>query len=161
MAFDCGFDIFPHLVPTKENKALYSEFLDTVLTFDTKKIPFVLPAEVDCPKTYSKKFIYFLIPGQPKIPLGDNCDCFLGFRSNDAISADVLKIVEGMAFTAREFFGSRVHFWKGQSDIYSRGELRRAEQEVERRPEYNLDKIDDIGTKDEPDTPAETTEQDV
>jgi hypothetical protein len=161
MAFDCGFDIFPHLVPTKENKILYRQFLDTVLSFDTKRVPFVLPAEVDCPETYSKKFIYFLIPGQPKIPLGDNGDCFLGFRSNDAISADVLKIVEVVAITAREFFGSRVHFWKGQSDIYSRGELHRAEEEVERRPGYILDRMDDIGTKDEPGTPAEPTEQDV
>jgi hypothetical protein len=161
MALDCGFDIFPHLAPTEENKILYREFLAKVSTFDTKTLRFVLPTDEDCPKAFSKKFIHFLIPGMPKIPFGDNCDCFLSFRSNDALSADVLKIVRVIAVTARQFFGSRVYFWRGQSDIYSRGELRRAEEEVERRPEHKLDKIDDIGTEDEPDMPAETTKQDV
>jgi hypothetical protein len=161
MAFDCGFDIFPRLAPTEENKIRYREFVTKVSTFDTKKFRFVLPTDTDCPKAFSKKFIHFLILGQPKIPFGDNCDCFLSFRSNDALSADVLKIVRVIAVIARQFFGSRVHFWRGQSDIYSRGELLRAEEEVERRPKYKLDKIDDIGTKDEPDIPAETTKQDV
>ncbi|KAF5260859.1 hypothetical protein FOXYS1_8472, partial [Fusarium oxysporum] len=32
MSFDCGFDIFPSLPPTPENKTPYAEFLDDITT---------------------------------------------------------------------------------------------------------------------------------
>ncbi|KAM0220589.1 hypothetical protein ACHAPA_003990 [Fusarium lateritium] len=154
MAFDCGFDIFPHLVPNEENKIAYRRFLRKVSTLDKKQFCLVFPTDADFPEVLSKNFIHFLIPGLPNIPFGDNCDCFLSFRSNDALNADALNIVHAIASIARRFFGSRVTFWKGQSQVYSRGELRGAEEEVQRRPEYKLEKI---ATKDEPDMPAKAT----
>ncbi|KAF4448504.1 hypothetical protein F53441_8090 [Fusarium austroafricanum] len=135
MAFDCGFDIFPHLTPTAENKLHYQRFLcDLTSIFKSPNSNthyLILPTDADRPKTLSDKFIHVLIAGEPKIPVDpDHCDCFLSLRSSTTFHPEVHNIVKEMSNIARHHFGGRVHFWVDKSDVYSAGELRRAEDQV-------------------------------
>ncbi|KAH7270855.1 uncharacterized protein BKA55DRAFT_533438 [Fusarium redolens] len=137
MSFDCGFDIFPALPPTPENKIRYTEFLDDITTVyktDEESRFLVLPTDTDFPSFLDKHFIHFVLTNNPRIPANpNNCDLFLSLRTSSVFKAGTLDHMKEIAGIARHHFGSRVHFWENQSDIYTRGEVNRAEWEVLRR----------------------------
>ncbi|KAF5676617.1 SET domain-containing protein [Fusarium heterosporum] len=151
MALDCGFDIFPHLPATEENKRIFREFfVEVAETFRLKMITEPAPSNGPREERFYKYF-RMTIPGHPIIPDAENCDCFLSVRSNDALDPNALPVIKEMAAIARYYFGSRVHFWQGHSDIYSSGELRRAEDEAKKRAE--------MCTQDHSGTSADNAEQ--
>ncbi|KAF4334866.1 SET domain protein [Fusarium beomiforme] len=137
MSFDCGFDIFPPLLRTPENKTRYGEFLHDITTIfktDLESRTLVLPTDSDRPKVFNENFIHFVFTYNPRIPIDpSNCDLFLGLRSSSVFNASILDHMHELASIARHHFGSRVHVWVNQSDIYSREELNRAEDQVLRR----------------------------
>ncbi|KAF5001782.1 hypothetical protein FGRMN_757 [Fusarium graminum] len=144
MALDCGFDIFPHLPATEENKNIFREFLIEVAeTFELKMVTEPVPSnDPDDERFY--RYFRMTIPRNPIIPDAENCDCFLSVRSNDAFDPAAVSAIEELADIARYHFGSRVHVWQGHSGIYSSDELRRAEDEARRRAE--MDTRDHSGT---------------
>ncbi|KAF4949418.1 hypothetical protein FGADI_8931 [Fusarium gaditjirri] len=137
MSFDCGFDIFPALLPTPENKTRYAEFLDDITTvYETDKESrlLVLPTDTDFPSFLDKRFIHFVLTQNPRIPANpNNCDLFLSLRSTSVFDAGTIDTIKEIATIARHHFGSSVHFWTDQSVIYTRGEVDRAEWEVSTR----------------------------
>ena len=137
MSFDCGFDIFPSLPPTPENKTRYAEFLDDITTVyktDQESRLLVLPTDADFPNFLDKRFIHFVLTNNPRIPANpNNCDLFLSLRTSSVFDAGTLDSIKEITSIARHHFGSRVHFWTNQSDIYTRGEVNRAEWEISKR----------------------------
>src|SRR6478735_3598132 len=112
MSFDCGFDIFPSLPPPPENKT----------------------RDADFPNFLDKRFIHFVLTNNPRIPANpNNCDLFLSLRTSSVFDAGTLDSIKEITSIARHHFGSRVHFWTNQSDIYTRGEVNRAEWEISKR----------------------------
>ncbi|KAM0351637.1 hypothetical protein ACHAPU_002647 [Fusarium lateritium] len=135
MALDFGFDIFPHLAPTEENKNQYRKFLiEVARTGKVEMIDEPLSTnDSDDERTY--KYFRILVPGEPRIPDPESCDCFLSVRSNDTLDPEAFGVIIDMSHIALHYFGSRVHFWRGHSLVYSSGELQRAENEARRRAE--------------------------
>ncbi|KAF4968184.1 hypothetical protein FSARC_4374 [Fusarium sarcochroum] len=142
MSVDCGFDIFPPLVPTKENKETYREFVNDVVNFfqgpNNNTHNLILGTNPNRPSMFDESFVHFLLPAMPKFPINaKNCDCFLSFSSSASASLIAQRRVQELSNLARHHFGGRVHNWLNQSDIYSRGELREAENKVLDRKSAN------------------------
>ncbi|KAF5580240.1 SET domain-containing protein [Fusarium pseudoanthophilum] len=137
MSFDCGFDIFPLLGPTPENKIRYAEFLDdltTVYKTDEEARLLILPSDADFPKFLDKRFVHFVLTNNPRIPADpNNCDLFYSLRSTSVFDATVIDTVKEIFIIAQHHFGSRVHFWTDESVIYSKREVIRSEWEVCKR----------------------------
>ncbi|KAF4415163.1 SET domain-containing 5 [Fusarium acutatum] len=141
MSFECGFDIFPSLSPTPENKMRYAEFLDDITTLyktDEETRLLILPSDADFPKFLDKRFIHFVLTNNPRIPADpNNCDLFFSLRTSSVFDASVIDTVNEIAIIAQHHFGSRVHFWTNDSVIYTRGEVTRAEWEVSKRKDVS------------------------
>ncbi|KAF5707447.1 uncharacterized protein FFB20_08304 [Fusarium fujikuroi] len=141
MSFECGFDIFPALSPTPENKIRYAEFLDDVVAVyktDEESRLLILPSDADFPKFLDKRFVHFVLTNNPRIPADPNdCDLFFSLRSSSVFDASVIDTIKEIATIAQHHFGSRVHFWTNVSDIYTRGEVTRAEWEVSKRKDVS------------------------
>ncbi|KAJ4248715.1 hypothetical protein NW762_012553 [Fusarium torreyae] len=142
MSINCGFDIFPPLVPTKQNKEAYCGFVGEVIDFfqgpSNKTFILILGSDPNLPRMLDEGFVHFLLPAMPKIPIdAENCDCFLSFSSNVSASPVAQRHVQEVFGIARRYFGGRVHRWVNQSDIYRRGELREAENKVIVRKRIN------------------------
>ncbi|KAF5615758.1 SET domain protein [Fusarium tjaetaba] len=137
MSFDCGFDIFPLLSPSPENKMRYAEFLDdltTVYKDDEETRLLILPSDADFPKYLDKRFVHFALTNNPRIPADpNNCDLFYSLRSTSVFDATVIDTMKEIFIIAQHHFGSRVHFWTDESVIYSKGEVTRSEWEVCKR----------------------------
>ncbi|KAF5643063.1 hypothetical protein F25303_6337 [Fusarium sp. NRRL 25303] len=141
MSFECGFDIFPALSPTPENKLRYAEFLDDVVAVyktDEESRLLILPSDADFPKFLDKRFVHFVLTNNPRVPADpNNCDLFFSLRSSSVFDASVIDTIKEIANIAQHHFGSRVHFWTNVSDIYTRGEVTRAEWEVSKRKDVS------------------------
>ena len=141
MSFECGFDIFPALSPTPENKLRYAEFLDDVVAVyknDEEPRLLILPSDADFPKFLDKRFVHFVLTNNPRIPADpNNCDLFFSLRSSSVFDASVIDTIKEIATIAQHHFESRVHFWTNASDIYTRGEVTRAEWEVSKRKDVS------------------------
>ncbi|KAF4490195.1 SET domain containing protein 5 [Fusarium agapanthi] len=141
MSFECGFDIFPSLAPTPENKIRYAEFLDDVTTVyktDEETRLLILPSDADFPKFLDKRFVHFVLTNNPRIPADpNNCDLFFSLRTSSVFDASVIDTIKEIAIIAQHHFGSRVHFWTNNSVIYTRGEVTRAEWEVSKRKDVS------------------------
>ncbi|KAM0552625.1 hypothetical protein ACHAPJ_007722 [Fusarium lateritium] len=158
MSVDCGFDIFPPLVPTKENKEAYRKFVGEVIDFfqgpNNNTDILIFGNELGLPGMLDEGFVYFLLPAMPKIPINaEDCDCFLSFSSSTSASPDAERHVQEVSDIARHHFEGRVHRWVNQSDIYSRGELQEAENKVIDRKRINV-----AASEEEPESRATHTE---
>ncbi|KAG5811701.1 hypothetical protein H9Q74_004496 [Fusarium xylarioides] len=141
MSFECGFDIFPALCPTPENKMRYAEFLDDITTVyktDEETRLLILPSDADFPKFLDKRFVHFVLTQNPRIPADpNNCDLFLSLRTSSVFDASVIDTIKEITSIAEHHFGSRVHFWANNSVIYTKGEVSRAEWEVSKREDVS------------------------
>ncbi|KAI1029211.1 hypothetical protein LB505_006254 [Fusarium chuoi] len=141
MSFECGFDIFPALSATAENKIRYTEFLDDVVAVyknDEEPRLLILPSDADFPKFLDKRFVHFVLTNNPRIPADpNNCDLFFSLRSSSVFDASVIDTIKEIAAIAQHHFGSRVHFWTNVSIIYTHGEVTRAEWEVSKREDVS------------------------
>ncbi|EWG50668.1 hypothetical protein FVEG_09815 [Fusarium verticillioides 7600] len=141
MSFDCGFDIFPILCPTPENKMRYAEFLDdltTVYKTDEEARLLILPSDADFPKFFDKRFVHFALTNNPRIPADpNNCDLFYSLRSTSVFDAAVIDTIKEIFVIAQHHFGSRVHFWTDESVIYTKREVLRSEWEVSKREDVS------------------------
>ncbi|KAF5611899.1 SET domain protein [Fusarium subglutinans] len=137
MSFECGFDIFPVLAPTAENKIRYAEFLDDITAvYKTDEEPrlLILPSDADFPKFLDKCFVHFVLTNNPRIPADpNNCDLFFSLRTSSVFDAGVFDTIHEIASIAQHHFGNRVHFWTDKSVIYTSGEVTRSEWEVSKR----------------------------
>ena len=141
MSFECGFDIFPALSPTPENKLRYAEFLDDVVAVyknDEEPRLLILPSDADFPKFLDKRFVHFVLTNNPRIPADpNNCDLFFSLRSSSVFDATVIDTMKEIFIIAQHHFGSRVHFWTDEGVIYSRHEVARCESEVFKREDVS------------------------
>ncbi|KAF5706210.1 SET domain-containing protein [Fusarium mundagurra] len=141
MSFECGFDIFPPLSSTPENKMSYAEFLDDITTVyktDEETRLLILPSDADFPKFLDKRFVHFVLTNNPRIPADpNNCDLFYSLRASSVFDASVIDTIKEIAIIAEHHFGSRVHFWTDNSVIYTRGEVTRSEWEVSKRKDVS------------------------
>ncbi|RSL76312.1 hypothetical protein CEP51_010073 [Fusarium floridanum] len=89
MGFDCGFDIYPRLEVTPENKETYQRFLNEIIdtykdTYDQRGIRtdgkvLEMPKDSDNP---DRAYIMFMVGECPHIPSSpDHCGHFLRFSS--------------------------------------------------------------------------------
>ena len=121
MGFDCGFDIYPRLEATAENKDSYQRFLDEITrtygdVYDKQarradgKV-LMMPTD---PDHYDECYIYFMVGECPHMPSNPNrCDYFLRFSSKvtGRLTAPAEPCIRGVHRIARKHFGSRVRFW--------------------------------------------------
>ncbi|KAF5693675.1 hypothetical protein FDENT_1808 [Fusarium denticulatum] len=141
MSFECGFDIFPLLSPTPENKISYAEFLDDLTAAyktDEEVRLLILPSDADFPKFLDKRFVHFVLTNNPRIPADpNNCDLFYSLRSSSVFDATVIDTIKEIFIIAQHHFGSRVHFWTDVSVIYTKREVTRSELEVSKREDVS------------------------
>ncbi|KAF5019458.1 hypothetical protein F66182_8540 [Fusarium sp. NRRL 66182] len=167
MSFDCGFDIFPHLAPTEENKEIYRQFLNEVVVLFREEASsgsklLVLPTDRSRSEMLDNSFVHFELPGSPKIPSrAEDCDCFLSFSSNDAFEPVAKEHVEELSRIARRHFSGRVHDWCNESSIYSKGELQRAELEILERKENEKGSIGTLDEQEDAETAQSAAEEET
>ncbi|KAJ4183155.1 hypothetical protein NW755_010004 [Fusarium falciforme] len=124
MGFGCGFDIYPRLEVTPENKEAYQRFLDEIIdiykdTYDLRgrrddgKV-LEMPTDSDHPDHFDKVNICFMVGECPHMPSNpERCDYFLRFSSkvSGRLTAPAEPYIRSVYKIAKKHFGSKVHFW--------------------------------------------------
>ncbi|KAL2689139.1 hypothetical protein Neosp_003191 [[Neocosmospora] mangrovei] len=124
MGFDCGFDIYPRLEVTPENKENYQRFIDDIIAtyegvYDEKgdrddgKV-LQMPTDSDYPDDWDKANIYFMVGECPRMPCSpERCNYFLRFSSkvSGRLTAPAAPYIRSVYKIAEKHFGSRVQFW--------------------------------------------------
>jgi hypothetical protein len=130
MGLNCGFDIFPALEPTEENKRAYRAFLDEVIAtysdkhddeserHDGKVLELPDDSDANWHRT-NKHYIYIMMGECPKMPAHPgHCGYFLRFTSKvNGRLAGAERYIRGMCQIARKHLGYRVRFWH-EADVY-------------------------------------------
>lgn len=124
MGFDCGFDIYPRLEVTPENKGTYQGFIDDIIAtyegvYDEKgrrddgKV-LQMPTDSDFPHHSDKVNICFMIGECPHMPNNpEQCSYFLRFSSkvSGGLTTPAEPYIRSVYKIAKKHFGNRVHFW--------------------------------------------------
>ncbi|KAK3367284.1 hypothetical protein B0T24DRAFT_535228 [Lasiosphaeria ovina] len=123
MGFDCGFDIFPALEPTEENKRAYRAFLNEIIakyqdTYDKegrrddgKVLELPGDPQAKWPHPHSIRFMVGECPSVPANP--NHCGYFLRFSSkvSGRLTRCAGPYILSICDIARRYFGHKVHFW--------------------------------------------------
>lgn len=125
MGWDCGFDIFPRIEPTPENKKAYKQFIDAVINkyqgvYDDDarsddKMILSLPGDATKQAgTRPDPYIRLMIGECPSMPADpEHCNYFMRFSSkvSGRLTSPAEKYIYQVYDIAKRFLGGNVCFW--------------------------------------------------